>query len=365
VSRAESALARSVLAKNLKVRKGESVVIEGWSHTLPYISALVEETRRLGADPLVIYEDERAWWAALAHGRPKTASRISKSERAAILAADVFVYLWGPEDRPRLEKLPPAAGRAAFASNDEWYQLGRKAGLRGCRLWVGYATDPVAKPLGLDGPRWRGQIQAAGLADAHQMYARGVRLAEALRSGSSLRVRHTNGTDLTLGLPGQRPRVEVGLLDNAARARPTGFVANSPAGTVVARVDERTADGTLVANQSYILSGARYGAGRWEFSGGRLVSFQYDDDSGKAIEQSYRAAGEGKDRPGCITIGLNPKGRRVPLFEEIESGMFSLGIGGNAFVDGKTKIEFQLFSLTRGTDIEVDGVPIVRAGRVG
>ncbi|MCI4327148.1 MAG: aminopeptidase [Thermoplasmata archaeon] len=365
MTRAESALARTVLAKNLKVRKGESVVIEGWAHSLPYVSALVEETRRLGAEPLVIYEDERAWWAALAHGRPATASRISKSERAAILAADVFVYLWGPEDRPRLQKLPAAAGGAAFASNDEWYKLGRKAGLRGCRLWVGYATDLVAKPLGLDGPRWRGQLQAAGLADAYQMYSRGARIAKALRDGSSLRIRHANGTDLTLGLVGQTPRIEVGLLDKGALARPTGFVANSPAGAVVARVDERMAEGTLVANQPYLFSGARFGAGRWEFSGGRLVSLQYDDDSAKSIEQSYRTAAEGKDRPGSISIGLNPKGRRVPLFEEIESGMFSLGIGGNAFVDGTTKIDFQLFSLTRGADVEVDGVPIVRAGQVG
>ncbi|HEV8050091.1 MAG TPA: hypothetical protein VGP88_05815, partial [Thermoplasmata archaeon] len=106
MGRSESLLARTTLAKNLKVRKGESVVIESWTHGLPYVAAFVEEARRLGAEPLVIYEDEGAWWSAIGQGRSKAVAKISNSERAALQAADVFVYFWGPEDRPRADHLP-------------------------------------------------------------------------------------------------------------------------------------------------------------------------------------------------------------------------------------------------------------------
>ncbi|MFI5413699.1 MAG: hypothetical protein ACHQ0I_03840, partial [Candidatus Lutacidiplasmatales archaeon] len=115
-------LARTTLGKNLKVRKGESVVIETWTHGLPYVGAFVEEARRLGAEPLVIYEDEGAWWSAVGQGRPKSASAISAAERAALQSADVFVYFWGPEDRPRVDALPDKVAGGAFATNPDWYK---------------------------------------------------------------------------------------------------------------------------------------------------------------------------------------------------------------------------------------------------
>ncbi|HEV8049552.1 MAG TPA: hypothetical protein VGP88_03060, partial [Thermoplasmata archaeon] len=252
----------------------------------------------------------------------------------------------------------------AFASNPDWYKIGRKAGLRGCRMSVAFATDSVAARHGLNGPRWRKQVASAGLADASRMYATGTRIAKALADGSVLRVRHRNGTDLTLGLTKREVRLETGILDKAAMGRPFGFLANSPAGTVMVGLDENKADGTFVSNLSHLQPDLRSPTGRWEFSGGKMVSFQYDGD-GEEIGKRFRAAGEGKERPGLLSIGLNPKGRRVPMYEEIESGIVLLGVGGNAFLGGRNKLPFQMFSMVRGADLDVDGSAVVRAGRVG
>jgi len=364
VTASNTLLARTTLGKNLKVRKGESVVIETWTHGLPYVGSFVEEARRLGAEPLVIYEDEGAWWSAVGQGRPKSASAISAAERAALQSADVFVYFWGPEDRPRVDALPDKVAGGAFATNPDWYKIGRKAGLRGCRMSVAFATDPIAKLHGLNGDRWRTKIATAGLADAQRMYATGSHLAKVLEDGSELRIRHRNGTDLTLGLAKREVRVETGVLDKAAMGRPFGFLTNSPAGTVMTGLDESKADGTFASNLSHIQPDLRTPVGRWEFSGGKLVSFQYEGDA-EEIAKRFKAAGEGKDRPGLLSIGLNPKGRGVPMYEEIESGIVLLGIGGNQFLGGRNKLPFQLFSLLRGADLEVDGKPVVRAGRVG
>jgi leucyl aminopeptidase (aminopeptidase T) len=359
----ESQLARTVLGRNLKVRKGESVIIESWTHGLPYVTAFVEESRRLGAEPMVLYEDEQAWWAGVSGGRSKTVGKMSRSERAALEAADVYVYFWGPEDRPRADSLPERIGNDAFAFNDQWYTIGAKRGLRGCRMSVAFATDPSAKAFDIDGERWRRQIASAGLADAAQMYDAGQKVARRLLSGKELRLHHKNGTDLVLGLAGREARVETGVLDKAARARPFGFVANSPAGTVLVAVDESTADGTVVSNRPYKSPGLSVGTGRWEFSGGKLVSMAYDEPAAE-IERRYRAAGPGKDRPAMLSIGLNPKARAIPQYEELESGIALVGIGGNAGFGGTTASPFQLFSVVRGADVEVDGTAVVRNGRL-
>lgn len=364
MTRLESQLARTVLGRNLKVRKGESVVIESWTHGLPYVRAFVEETRRLGADSLVLYEDERAWWSGVDARHTKGLGRMSRSERAALEAADVYVYFWGPEDRPRADALPDKVREPAFEFNEGWYRTGAKRGLRGCRMSVAYATDPSAKVLGIDGARWRRQIATAGLADSGRMYATGQSIAKRLRAGREVRIRHRDGTDVTLGLAHYEPRVETGIVDRAAKARPYGFLANSPAGTVMVALDEATAEGTVVSNSPYVMPGLSVGTGRWEFSGGKLVSYSFNDRA-PAVEKRYNSAGEGKDRPALLSIGLNPKAQRIPQYEEIESGMVLLGVGGNAFLGGKTALPFQLFSLLRGSDLEIDGTPVVHGGRVG
>jgi len=364
MSRLETQLARTILGRNLKVRPGESVVIESWSHSLPYVGAFVEETRRLGAEPMVLYEDERAWWSGIESRKTKPLGRMSRSERAALAAANVYIYFWGPEDRPRADALPQRVAGPAMEFNEEWYRIGRKGKLRGCRMSVAYATDPLAKKLGIDGTRWRRQIATAGLADSSRMYSTGRELARRLRTGKDLRITHQNGTDVTLGLAGYTPRVETGLVDKEALVRPYGFLANSPAGSVIVGLDERTGDGTVVANTPYVMPGQKVGTGRWELSGGRLVSFSFDDDGGE-VEAGYRAAGAGKDRPALLSIGLNPKARGIPQYEEIETGTVLLGTGGNAFLGGKTALPYQLYSMLRGADLEVDGTRIVHGGRVG
>ncbi len=63
-----SVLARAVLTKNLKVRPGERVIIEGWTHTLPWANAFAREARRLKAEPMLLYQDEES---VLGFGRPR------------------------------------------------------------------------------------------------------------------------------------------------------------------------------------------------------------------------------------------------------------------------------------------------------
>jgi leucyl aminopeptidase (aminopeptidase T) len=357
-------LARRVLADNLKVRKGENVLIEAWTHALPYARAFVEETRRLGGRPTVHYEDESAWWDAVRRRRFAAFSDLSKTEKGALAGADVFVYFWGPEDRPKLQRLPDPVQEKVTAFNEEWYDEARKAGVRGIRMTVAQATDPAAKVVGFSGPKWREQMIRAGSVDARAMYRKGQRVQRALATGRELRIRHANGTDVRLRLARVRSRIDAGVLDAAAMARRYGMLGNNPSGQVLAAIDGAKAEGTVVSNRPVFLGYDRFEGVRWQFSRGHLTGRSVR--TGRSIfERQYKSAPKGRDVLGLISVGLNPESRGLMPLEDTEEGAVLFGIGSNAFLGGKIRGPFQGYALLGGATVEVDGKTIARGGRVG
>ena len=97
-------LARSVLTKNLQVKSGERVIVEAWTHTLPWAVAFAREARRLGAQVLVPYEDEAAYWQAVDAGEGKTLGKVPAHEWAALGKTNVYIHMWGPGDRIPVER---------------------------------------------------------------------------------------------------------------------------------------------------------------------------------------------------------------------------------------------------------------------
>ncbi len=363
MSEAAAKVAHAVLAANLKVRKGEAVVIETWSHTLPEARAFAEETRRLGARPIVLYEDEEAWWTAVGENRTAILGELSDAERALLAGADVYIYFWGPEDRPRLHDLPDAVQERVTGWNEEWYRLARKSGLRGCRMSVAQATDQEARRFGLDGPSWRTRLLDAGAVDARRMETKGKEIVRRLARGSRLTVRHPNGTDLTIALEGVHARADVGVVDAAARARAYGMMTNSPSGQVLVAVDRSAAEGTLVTNRPVYLGDDRYGEISWRFKSGRLV--EHSIGTGREqFEPAYAAAPKGRDLLGYLSIGLNPLARELPPCEDTEEGAILVGIGRNTNAGGKIRVPFQGYALLGEATIEIDGRPIATDGHL-
>lgn len=354
MSESLSRLAHVVLAENLKVRRGESVLLESWPFALPYASAFVEETRRLGARPTVLYEDEEAWWKAVGAKQYGSFASLSTPERAAISSADVFVHFWGPEDRARVRQLPEKVREKVVGFNDEWYRVARKAGLRGIRMSVGQATDSAAGMFDLDGPTWRKRLIDAGTISTKKMATKGAALASAIRKGRELTIQHPNGTDLSMRLAGAKTRVDVGLVDSAAMKRPFGMLSNNPSGQLFVALDASEAEGTLVSNRPVYLGYDKFGGMRWKFSDGHLVE-KSCTIGGAIFSKDYDAAPKGKDRMGYLSIGLNPETRELAPCEDTEEGAALVGIGGNTFVGGKIKVPFVGYALTGEGTIQIDG----------
>lgn len=359
------ALARAVLRKNLRLKRGESVIFESWDHTLPYIGAFVDEARRIGARPTVLYEDNAAWWRAAKAKWYAPFRHLSAAEKAAIENADAYLYFWGPADMKRAMGSDSSAGDRLTAFNDEWYAAARKAGLRGCRMSLGLASDPTAERFGLSGPEWRDRIIAAGAVDAHKMLVQARRLSAKLERGSELRIRHANGTDLRLSLAGARSRISTGIPTGPSKANPFGVLDANPSGQVLTAVEQSEPEGTLISNRPvYDMVHYERSAGvRWTFRGGQLAEHSISDGR-EAFESAYAEAPPARDRLTYISIGLNPAARELAPCEDTEEGVILVGIGGNRAAGGKIRIPFTGYAMVGGATLTVDGDPIARGGRI-
>jgi len=365
MSDSAESLARTVLRKNLALGKGETVIIETWPHTLEYARAFVAEARRLGAVPTLLYEDETAWWEAVGAKNLGTFAKLSKAEKAAVGKTDAYVHFFGPGDQVRLNSLPGSIRDKAFAFNEEWYDAAHKAGLRGTRMTIGLMPDVFAEKFGSTGPELREKLLRAGSVDATKMAQKGAKLRKAIEKGSEIRIRHSNGTDLTFRLKGVHARADTGIVDAAAKKRRYGVLANNPTGLLMVAVDKASAVGNLVSNRA-VYDGAtakRFAGAEWRFETGKLTTRRFDE-GGKEFEAAFAKGGKGRDELSYFSIGLNPEGKEAAPAEDTEEGAVLISVGNNAFADGTNKSKMRGFAMVADADVEVDGKLIVSGGRI-
>lgn len=365
----ERAAARSLVKNYLRVRPGENVIVEAWTHTLSTSSAMVDEVRRVGGNALLSYENDDAWWRAVERRQAKPLGRLSDPEWAAIAAADVYVQFWGPADSARLERLgDKKLDEWAIGWFDRWYKLARSTGLRGGRMAVGWVTDSRVRHWGVSKLKWKNALLNACLADPKEITRRGKRLARAIAQSKRVRISHPNGTDLQVGLAGTPPRLYDGYPHPKNRAYSEyDMMASFPEGRLRFALDSKTAEGRMVSNRrSYDevwFPWTIYSGGAFEFSKGRLISFSFEE-GGAEFAKKYSRSTRGKDRTGSMVIGLNPRIQEIPYLEEMQLGSVRMSVGGNAHAGGTNPSDFRGWLTLAGAEISVDGAPVIRSGRI-
>ncbi|HTT72839.1 MAG TPA: aminopeptidase [Thermoplasmata archaeon] len=353
----EARYARWVLTKNLHVKRGERVTIEGWSHSLPWAVALAREARRLGARPLLLYEDEGAYWDSVDAREDALLGSVPDHEWAALGKTDVFVHLWGAGDRPRLVQLGPARAGKLTAWNDEWYRRAAKAGVRGARLEVGRVYPTLAERYGVDEATWTDQLVRGTMVDPRALERAAAPLKTALERGRTVRIFDDDGTDLTLGLARRPATVLAGQLHPADYKVIFRRLMSLPAGSMRVALDEKVAEGTIVANRTCFYEAATATGGRFTFKNGKLVDHSFES-GGEIFDGDFRTGGKGRDQPGLLGIGLNPELRNTPQLEDAERGAILVSVGGNRMAGGKNPSSLFGFVINAGAKIEVDGKPL-------
>jgi leucyl aminopeptidase (aminopeptidase T) len=359
------AVARALVGSALELRRGEHLVVLSWNHTLPWASAVVAEARRVGARPVLILEDEAAFWRAVDVARPAAAwAGVPRTARAALREANAVLYFPGPADRPRLRGLPPELLPPLLDHEEGWLAPRSRAGPRRVRCLLGYASDEAAELWGVPGAMWRSQL-LRGIAEAEypSVTEAGRRAERLLANGRELRLTGDDGTDVRFRLRRRSPWLDDGRVDRDDRRRGR-LVATSPPGLVVAAVDERSATGTIVANRPSFLPGGRAVGGQWEVEGGRLLHYWYEE-GGEAFEAEFATAPPGRETVSLFALGLNRALRAgVPHAEDEEAGTATVAVGGNSAYGGANRCRFLSWLTVGGATVAVDGVPLCDRGQL-
>ncbi len=354
----ETTLARSVLERYLGVRAGEVVVVEAWSHALPWARAFAPEARRLGADPVLAVEDEEAFFLALATARrggvPRTAEALAE-------IGDAYVYFGGPEEFPRLLGLSPS-DRAGVVDRHGagWRRRAARRHLRAARLAIAQATPTAAARYGVDLAAWRRELLAASLVPPGALRHRLRRWLRRGVRGRSVRITHPNGSDLSISLAPRRWRAEIG------DPPPGSPWIDVPTGALLLPIRPGGTRGTWEANRASfdrfqeppVAQGARF-----TFRDGRLRAFEFDR-GGETFARAYAAGGPGRDRPAALLIGLNPAIDRAPECAELGERSIALLLGSNRRAGGRSTTGIAYLSVLAGADLELDGRSWASAGRL-
>lgn len=356
--------ARNIVTKYLRLRPGENAIVESWDHTLPIATAMVDEIRRAGGKTLHIHEDEDAWWRAVDRRQSRLLGQSSTPEWEALKATDVYVHFWGPGNTDRLEKLPEKTFDEALGWFSPWYDVARKAGLRGVRVAVGFVTEGRARQWRLDRARWEENMLRACLPDPRETTRRAARLFRALAHGKIVHISHSNGTDLEVALTGTPPRLHDGRPHpRDKRYGPSDMLAQVPAGRIDVALDSKTAEGRIHANRRTNIWWRWDAGGTWEFSDGRLRAFSFEEGE-EGFARQYRSGTAGRDRTGSLTFGLNAAAREVPNLENVECGNVTLVLGRNQHLGGSNGSNFMSWLSLAGSEVTIDGTLFVRSGKL-
>lgn len=354
------ALAKNVIKKSLRIQPKENVIVESWNHGLEAAREFVFQLRAAGARPMFLLEDEATYWRSVESLPPSKLGQVSKSEWAAVNEADAYVFFPGPADIARVRANMPKYS-ASTAYNSDWYRRGRKAGLRGARVMLGYVSPERAASYGFDHASWKQMILDAGAADFAAVARKGKRAADLLTREDEAHLTSPNGTDLTFRLRGTKGAVDDGIVD-AADLKAGEFMTNVPPGYAYVVPDETSAEGTLVADLPMPYLGRLVKGIRVTFDEGR-ASWAAEENADVLLPGWQKATGP-KDRLGYLSIGLNPNARTGFLQDDIVSGVMEIGIGDNEEAGGKNKTSFYLGSRMSQATLTVGRKTLVQDGRL-
>jgi leucyl aminopeptidase (aminopeptidase T) len=337
------------------------VIVEAWTHTLPWAVALAREARMMGAQVLIPYEDEEAYWDVVRGGQDRVLGKAAAHEWAALANTNVYIHMWGPGDRVRLNALPAAQRNRLFEFNDKWYATAKKRGVRGARLEIGRPYPTLTKAYKADEGKWISELVKGTMVSSDSMARVGRPIARSLGHGKRLRIWDNGGTDLTLGLLQRPVRLDTGLPTPAERKRPFNQLVTLPTGAVSVALDETVADGTIVANRTNYYDDAIATGGTFQFRNGKLTHAEFAE-GGNRFDREFKKGGKGRDRPGQLRIGLNPELHNTPQLEDRELGAVMVSLGANQFYGGKNSSPFFGWVINAGATVEVDGKRLQMGG---
>lgn len=340
-----SEVARVVLGTTLKVKKGETITVETWKSGLDFAREIVKQSRRLGAMPLLIFEDEGSYLDGIRNAPRDVWGSMGKHEYSLLAASDAYVFIPGPPLGIYYKRITRKEHADSTKYNGSWYKAANRAKLRGARLSFGYVGRDLADFLGKSVEEVvNGQLQAA-LTDLKKVSQMGKVMESRLRDGEAVVVR-TGSNKLEFELRGES-ELEDGIVDDDD-VRQGLNIAYVPPGYALKEIAKRSASGTVKLSPSLTRLGIVEEV-VLEFNKGKLVGWS-SNKSKELVDEVLAGTKEEQRTLTSVSVGLNPR--------------MKYGLGQDRFVKGALCLYgFGFTGVCRNASVTVGGAPLVERGR--
>jgi len=136
------------ISESLRLKKGESVTVETWNNGLALARQFVVEARRIGALPIMIFEDEDTYVDSVKNAPKNMVGKMGRHEYELLAATDAYLFIPNELLGASTKRLTPEEVDQSTSYGTSWYEAAGKAKLRGARMSFGFAGKEVARILG-------------------------------------------------------------------------------------------------------------------------------------------------------------------------------------------------------------------------
>jgi len=333
-------VAGKVLRESLSVREGETVTIETWNTGVEFAKRTAVRARRMGALPLVLFEDEDAYVEGLRQTPSACVGKMGRHEYALLSETQAYVFIPGPV-LGGSSRISRRQVTTSTAYNPSWYKAAEKARLRGVRMTFGYVGEELAQIL----HRTRGRIvehQLKGsLANFSRIRRRGLGLSHRLRPGAKVIVTAEEET-LRFQL-GREDALDDGVVTRQDLAT-GGNMTNMPPGYYAREIVPSSLTGVIRVYAPVPRVGSVADL-RLEFRNGRLVSWESAADR-RWLNRLVADTPKDRRRLAALVIGLNPA--------------LHAGYGQDRLMEGAVTFSGMFQGTTRAATVQVHGEPVVQ-----
>ncbi len=324
MSNLEGEVAGKVVSEALRLKKGESVTVETWNNGLALARRFVVEARRVGALPIVIFEDEDTYVDSVRSAPKETVGKMGRHEYELLAASDAYFFIPNEILEAYTKRLTPEEVDRSTTYGTSWYEAAEKAKLRGARMSFGFAGKELARMLGKRLEDITIHQLKATLVDFGALKRTGKELqsrlpknsaGELISGGAHLEFEFEDGTGLEDGTVDEE---DISTGHNMAYLPPGVLTRNVKVGSVSGKVRlSPTLTWLGMVNDAVL-----------EFESGKLVRWS-SRSSKERLDSLIVDQPENERKINRVSIGMNPLMRYGFAQDRFVAG--SLGIAGLEF----------------------------------
>jgi len=356
-------LARSIVRDSLRPREYESVIVSTYPHTIELAEQVTLECQKLGADPLMVLDTDKAFYGQFKNYSDENLKKVSSHCIGLLEYARSYVWLGGPRDPGPMARTPKEKFGAMYQGEQAHYEKSLVKKPKNVGVAIGQVTRERAKVYGFNYATWKAMVGAAIAVNYAKLEAAGKRAAALLSREADVRVTAENGTDLGFRLAGEgrRPEVDDGVISDEDLAAEVTDVA-LPAGEVWVAPVEESAQGTFVSDVGIPQVGRLIQGLSWTFKDGRAIEITAKRNLASS-QAGWETATGVKDMFGSFALGFNPKAKAGFIQNAVAAGTVTVGIGENRALGGKNEASYGFTSNLAAATVEIGGKVVIDRGK--